>query len=288
MNRLILTLFFFAALHLHAQDRDGKDFHLDKEFPIASNGTLTLRTSDAKVSIRGTDRSNARIIIDHKVITKGIAFGEQRFDVAITPENGNLRVIEKSQSEVVGFIGYHEERYTVTIEIPNHVTVDIQGDDGDYQIHSVHGQVRMDVDDADVTLTQCKGNYFSFRIDDGDIRMDEGRGKLEVNADDTDVIVNQGAFTDIQARLDDGDFIIETTLVEKGDYDVSAQDGRIAMTILGDGGRFDIRHDDSRVKTEGNFSIVEQSEDRTRVKCGNGMAIVHINADDASIRLSTK
>lgn len=161
----------------------------------------------------------------------------------------------------------------------------IRGDDGDYFIKAVNGAIELNLDDADVELSGCLGNKFKVRLDDGDLRMDTGRGRLEVDADDADMIIKSAAFEKIIADVDDGDFIIETSLTDRGDYDITAQDGLISFTVLGGGGNFDIRHDDARVFAEGNFDTIEKSDDRTRLAIANGNASVKIHADDARVRL---
>jgi hypothetical protein len=115
--------------------------------------------------------------------------------------------------------------------------------------------------------------------------MDTAKGTLELDADDADVKIRNAAFDKIMVDIDDGDFVVETSLSENGDYYIDAQDGLVSMTVLGGGGKFDIRHDDARVITEGNFDTVEKSEDRTRLTLANGNANVKIHADDARVRL---
>ncbi|MDZ7650882.1 MAG: DUF4097 family beta strand repeat-containing protein [Cytophagales bacterium] len=123
------------------------------------------------------------------------------------------------------------------------------------------------------------------KLDDGDLRMDTGKGTLEVDADDADVEIKNASFQKIMAQLDDGDFVVETTLAENGDYFIEAQDGLVSFKVLGGGGRFDIRHDDARVITEGGFETIEKSDDRTRITLATGNAKVEIRADDARVRL---
>ena len=106
-----------------------------------------------------------------------------------------------------------------------------------------------------------------------------------VDADDADIVIKSAAFEKIMADVDDGDFVIETSLSDTGDYYINGQDGLIAMTVLGGGGKFDIRHDDARVVAEGDFTTVEKSEDRTRLTLANGSAKVNIHSDDARVRL---
>lgn len=285
MKSIITLLLAGGTLGAIAQSKN-QDYHIDKEYKIQSNGTLSLNCSDAKVFITGSSRKTAHVKIDREVSTKGVVFGQEEFRVDINETNGNLEIREHSNSTHVGIVGYHYEKYTVNIEVPEGVSLKINGDDGDYFVKSVNGALDIQLDDGDLELTACKGDSFRFRMDDGDIKMDQGRGTLELDADDADVEIQQGNFSAINADMDDGDFIIQTSLTDNGDYFISSQDGLVSMTILGGGGKFDIRHDDGHVSTQGKFSIVEKSEDRTRLTLASGSAKVDIRADDASVKLS--
>jgi hypothetical protein len=249
-------------------------------------GTLTLKCSDAKVFITGTDRNNAKVKIDREVETKGIVFGgHDEFNVEVEELNGNLDILENKSYSSSGIVGYYHEKYAININLPEGVSLVVKGDDGDYFIKNIDGAISIDLDDADVELTACSGNEFTFKMDDGDIVMDEGRGKLDIDADDADVKITSGAFTSIQADIDDGDLVIETSLADNADYYINAQDGLIALTVTNGGGKFDIRHDDARVITEGKFQTIEESENRTRLALATGSAKVDIRADDARVRL---
>lgn len=252
---------------------------------MESAGVIHLSSSDAKVFIIGSSRSTAHVKIDREVTTKGLIFGEEKFTVDVTEQNGDLLIKERSGSTHVGMVGYYNENYTMNIEVPTGASLIIRGDDGDYFIKAVNGSIELDLDDADVELAGCLGSNFKIRLDDGDLRMDTGKGTLEVDADDADIVIKSASFEKIMADIDDGDFVIETALSENGDYYIDAQDGLISFTVLGGGGKFDIRHDDARVIAEGKFDTVEKSEDRTRLTLANGNAKVNIHADDARVRL---
>jgi hypothetical protein len=58
------------------------------------------------------------------------------------------------------------------------------------------------------------------------------------------------------------------------------------LTILGGGGTFDIRHDDARVLTEGNFKSIQKDEDHTKISLADGSAKINIRLDDGSVRIS--
>ena len=264
------------------------DYHLDQNYKMDAKGTITLSCSDANVFITGSNRTDVHIKIDREVETKGFVWGNQEFSMDINEMSGNLSVKERSGSGTIGVVGYIHEKYTINIEAPEGVSLVLRGDDGDYYIRTVHGDMDINVDDADVELTGCKGSKFKFRIDDGDIEMDEGRGTLDVFADDADVKIENAQFSKIYAEMDDGDFVVETSLADNGEYYIDGQDGLIAMTILSGGGKFNIRHSDARISTEGKFQEEERSERRTTLNLPNGDAKVEIRADDARIRLSSR
>jgi len=285
MKSILTTTILLTGFAVSAQSSKIGDFNLDKEYKIDATGTIYLDASDAKVFITGSRRETAHVKIDREVTTKGMTFGEREFRVDVTEQSGNLTIREVSKGSTVGVVGYYNEKYTINIEAPEGTSLVIDGDDGDYFIKAINGSIELDLDDADIELTGCLGNSFKVKLDDGDLRMDAGRGTLDLDADDADVDIKNASFDKIMAQLDDGDFVVETAFAENGDYFIDAQDGLVSIKVLGGGGRFDIRHDDARVITEGAFNTVEKSEDRTRVTLANGNAKMEIRADDARVRL---
>jgi hypothetical protein len=285
MKILLAAGLILSACTLHAQSEKKGDFHLDKEYKIASTGVIRLSSSDAKVFITGSSRNTAHVKIDRTISSKGIIFSEEKFYVEVSESEEGLSIKEKSGSTHVGMVGYYNEDYRINIEAPAGVSLVIRGDDGDYFIKEVNGSIELDLDDADIELSGCKGSNFKVRLDDGDLLMDTAKGTLDLDADDADVKIRSASFDKIMADIDDGDFVVETSLSENGDYYISAQDGLVSLTVLGGGGKFDIRHDDARVIAEGSFDTVEKSEDRTRLTLANGNASVKIQADDARVRL---
>lgn len=281
---LAISLLAFSVSGFSQTEKSG-DFHLDKEYTLHPTALVRLRSHDAKVFITGSARSTAHVKVDREVTTKGLVFGEEDFAVEVIEQNGNLTIREKTRKGTVSVMGYYNEEYTIKLELPEGASLEIEGDDGDYFVKNINGSIEVELDDADVELTACKGNRFKVKLDDGDLRMDQGRGTLELDADDADVNIKNAAFEKIVADIDDGDFIVATALSNTSDYFINAQDGFISLTILGGGGKFDIRHDDARVVTEGDFDQIERSEDHTRVALQNGTAKVSIHTDDARVRL---
>lgn len=277
------------SLSLLTLGLSAQDFHLDKNYKVSATGTIDLGSSDAKVFITGSKRSNAHIKIDREVTTEGIVFGgNQEFSVEVVEENGNLRLREKKSGTSVGVIGVYNEKYRIEIEAPEGMSLVIRGDDGDYYIKNVNGSMDMSLDDADVELADCKGAKFRFSLDDGDLKMDQGKGSIEIDGDDSDIVIYNAQFTSVNADVDDGDLRIETSLDNNGEYFFKSQDGLIALTVMSGGGEFDIRHDDGHVDTQGQFNVISKGEHTTRLNLPKGSAKVTMRADDANIRLATR
>ena len=286
MRNLFTFIFVLLAAATHAQNPG--DYHIDNNYKIGSKGTIRLTSSDAKVSIVGSDRNDVNVKIDRTVETKGVGTRHEEFTVDIDERDGNLTIRERSSSSFSGIVGYYNKTYTIKIQAPKGSSLIIKGDDGDYVIEHIDGAIDADLDDADVELVGCNGNEFRFRLDDGEVKMDTGKGSLEVDGDDADVNIRNASFTHVSADIDDGDFIVETSLADNGDYFVNTQDGRVMFTVISGGGRFDIRHDDANVRTDASFAVVEESDDRSRYTLANGTAKVDIRADDANVRLAKR
>jgi len=260
-------------------------FKLDESYQIDKQGTIYLDSDDANVRIMGSDRNDVHVKIFRKVTRKGMVFGNESFEVQVKPRNGNLYIQDIQQQVSVGVVGYIREEYEITIEAPNSVNLDINGDDDDYDIRSMHGSIALEVDDGDARLTNCQGNSFDFNFDDGDLVMDGASGSLTLSLDDGDADIRNASFENIDLTADDGDIEIATSLSDNGTYSFRVDDGNIDLTVLKGGGTFHIYHDDGHVSASQAFNIKMKEDDETKLELNNGSARVKMRADDASIRL---
>jgi hypothetical protein len=118
--------------------------------------------------------------------------------------------------------------------------------------------------------------------------MEGGTGSLDIDADDANVQILESHFTTINADIEDGDLFIETSLNDKGDYRIDAQDGSIALDVTGGGGAFDIRHEDTHIVTSGPFESLHETEENTKLILKNGSAKISLRADDAMVKLTSR
>lgn len=282
MKHILLFILGFSVLTSFGQDGQ---FHLDKEFAMNSNGTIDLRASDARVFITGSSRKTAHVKINRNVVTKGLSSTKGEFRVVVEEADGGLLIREQKDETTSGIITYRTVEYRIEIAAPEGASLIVRGDDGDYFIKNVNGEISLMVDDADVQLADCKGSRFSLRVDDGNLRMDGGKGELTLEADDADIHISNGHFESIIAEVDDGDLTIETSLSNNGDYVLETEDGTVELRVTQGGGTFSIRHDDTNISFTESFQQVEKDEHFRKLTLAGGNASVRIRADDGSIKL---
>lgn len=283
-NSLILLAIIISTSFSYAQE--DKEFHLNESYPIGTNGTIYLNTNDAEVTIIGEDRKDVAIKIDYYVNSKGIEWGSREFIVEVDRRGDDLHIEEfkRSNSTIMGYVRID---YTIEIKAPIGSSLDINGDDDDYKITSINGEISVNADDANVVLKKCGGKRFFFDIDDGDVIMDQGQGQLTARMDDGDIEVMNAAFQNIDYRGDDGDVSIQTSVGPNAMFKFSGDDSTFDIVITQGGGTFTINHDDGNIDFDNNFRLVEKDRDRTVLSLTGGRGKIIISGDDIRVNLAS-
>ena len=282
---IALCLLITIPIQLAAQE-DG-EYHLDEVYAMATEGTLFLRSEDAKVRITGSDRKDARVVIDRVEEIRGITTKRASFEMEIEEKDGDLYVTEKSRSSTrVNFgISVSSLSYDISIELPQNASLKIDGEDDDYLIRSVNGRIRIDTEDGDIELLNCQGDDFEITIEDGDLTMDGGNGKLYANVEDGDLDFRNGNFREVELITEDGDVILETHLMDGGMYDLDGEDATIELIVLSGAGTLTISRDDARVSASSAFELTRETESRVAYQLGTGGAEVRISTKDGRVKL---
>lgn len=277
---VVLTI---GLINTNAQNKD--EFHLDEEYTIDAEGTINLQSDDAEVRIIGTNRSDVRVKVDYLLTVKGFTFGSSsKFKMIVEERSGNLEIREKPREfGNRGVIGYQSEEYTILIEVPKGVSLNINGDDETYDISDINGAITLKADDSEARLTNCGGDSFSFTMDDGNIEMDTARGSLRLQMDDGTVDIRNAKFSSIQARGDDTEIHIVTSLDDDGRYRFDGDDSDITLDIVGGGGEFQVDHDDADIDVSSEFEVLSDEDGRARYRLPGGNATVTVQSDDGNI-----
>jgi len=281
---LCFAVLFVMSIQLYAQDL----YNLDETYQIDNNGTISLSSDDAEVTIEGSDRSDVHLVVYRDVDIDGINIGSSGvFRMDVEQRDGNLYIRENDRDEQRMILGSIEEEYRITIEVPRNAALDLQGDDDSYEISNMNGEIAINADDSNINISEVTGTEFDFDLDDGRINIDEARGKLKLSMDDGELYVRQAEFTEIDANMDDGEMDITTSLSDGGFYLFDFDDGDLAFNITGGGGEFDIHHDDRGISVVDSFEELSSDEDRSVYRLPGGNARIEIDTDDGDIELRT-
>ncbi len=282
---LILALLIVPLL---ATAQKNREFNLDQSYDIGSDATINMRTDDAEVRITGSDTRQVKVRIERRVKSGGLRLGDEHdLTVKVYTKNGDLHISDRQPQGVTwNIMGYSYEVYRIDIETPAEVNLKLEGDDDNYLIRNVNGNIEVRLDDGDLELLDCQGEEFDFRVDDGDINMNSGQGELYADIEDGDLIVDKGSFEQLLVKIDDGNVDVKTDLKSFGTYRITSDDGQVDLTITGGGGNIDVSHDNSRISTTPEFKLLGKTEHNSRYQLPGGDAEVVIRADDGSIRLS--
>lgn len=263
------------------------NYHLDEVYKLASDGTVHLKSADANIKITGSDRTDVHLVIDRSERIRGISSGRGKFDVEVEERRGDLYITERESRGVRFQIGSQRVEYEIEIEMPSDGSLRIKGDDDDYVIRSVNGDISMEIDDGDIELIECNGDDFNLQLEDGDLKMDGGKGSIYIRSDDGDVDVRNGSFDRVELSAEDGNVSVETSLADRGVYELRGDDADIDFIVLSGGGRFNVSKDDGRISASSAFDTIQKSESRSKLELNGGSADVDIRIQDGRVRLST-
>lgn len=285
---LYIFMMTFLSFFYEVEAQKDYEYKLDKTYPIDSDGTLDLKTDDADIRIIGSDRTDVHLKVFRSVTVKGVfSSSDEDFKMDVSEMGGDVTIRELKRSYRSGLLVYSSQVYKITIEVPNTVNLKLRGDDDDYYVSEVNGRVKMDLDDGDVILENCGGDKFDLDLEDGDLEMSGAKGSLWLTLDDGDLKASNCQFSEVEIRADDGDISLETSLASNGDYNLKVDDGNIDLKIKGGGGKFEIRHDDGRVRASSDFEMAYSGETKHEFKLAGGKAMVFVRTDDGRVTLDT-
>jgi hypothetical protein len=272
----------------HAQKT--KEFHLDEVYSIATGGQIELESQDADVRIVGSNRSDVHVKVDYKLEVRGMTFGDDYdFRVEVKHTADGLLVREAPHSgDIKGIIGTMRESYTILLEVPSFVNLQIKGDDDDYTIKDISGDITLHAEDGDIEMRNTKGGIYKIFVDDADVEIHDGGGRLRLRGEDGDTRITNGDFSAIDLRVDDGDLDLVTRLYDRGKYQLEGADGDFDISFLSGGGDIWIKQDDGSLITNGAFEIRRHEDHNKELRLPGGTAQIRIQLEDGDLTLNTR
>jgi len=280
---LLLSGVIFTIPHLLQAQKE--IYELDNVYPLPTDGILELQTNDAEITITGMPRSDVHLVVYREATYRRLlSDGKKHFEVEVTKRGDRLLI--RDQHESYNRMSWHkDERYLIEIEVPEDVDLVLKGDDDDYLVRYVNGDITLRAEDGDAQFENCGGKSFDFYVDNGTVYMNGGRGNLKVVGEDGEYIVEKGDFNSIYARMDDGALHLATRWYETGNYEIVNQDGSLHLDILEGGGKIAIKHDDGEIRTDNQFGPMVTNDHETLLSISGGDGRISIKTDDGDILL---
>lgn len=290
-SRYLIAVAALFVVTLSTANAKTRTFHLDETYNIEKDGTLYLYSNDADVLITGSDRDDVHVVVDYaeNVSGLGIKTSDHEFEVIVTEENGNLRIREMdSDRSYAGIFVSMDVEYSITIQAPSSVALQIVGEDDEYMIDGFTSGIRLRMEDGRARLRKMSGDSFEFELEDGDVEMTGGAGLLDVSLEDGSFTVDEAAFTSATGDVEDGRIRIETTLADDGSYRFHGEDGDISIKVLGGGGEFSVYYEDGHVRASSAFDEAEEDDNFSLFTLPGGTAKVRFRMEDGRVSLRSK
>ena len=177
----------------------------DKRFPVSAHATVTLRTFDGSIEVRGWERDEVLVQIERRATSPEVA---QTLEVTTTQE-GNRIAVEAREPATPD----SSASVSLVVSVPRGVTLTARSADGSIRMSGVEG-----------VLAGYTG--------DGSIRIDGARGSLDVESGDGSISAS-GRLGRLRAHSGDGSVQItaEPGSVMQGDWSITTGDGSVSLRL---------------------------------------------------------
>lgn len=225
MQSLVMRGMFAAAvlgLPLAAQAASDD---IDREFNVASGGTLYLESDAGNVDVNTWNQERVRVQIRN---TNG-------FDVNVGQKGNNIEIVADSER---GFFGFGRSNIGFTIDVPQNYNLDIDTGGGHIFVQDITGNIKADtsggaIEIGNVTrgnvVADTSGGRITILNVDGDVDADTSGGSIKIG----DVTGSVNADTSggrITIGNVQGDMVADTS---GGNIEVGEGGGRVELDTSG-------------------------------------------------------
>ncbi len=274
---------------------------------IGTGKTLHLSSNDANVIISGNNTSNASIEIYREA--KGSIAKKEDFGFEIEEKNGDLFILERRKQSKVNFIGYlNIMEYTINISLPHNVKLKLEGDDDNYEIKNIDGEIIIKSEDGNVNIFECNSPKINIKSDDGNINIANFNGDFKTSLEDGNITMTDCVINNFDVKIDDGN--INLKYCETRDTKIRTEDGNINLDVVkgdlsvtlddGDFVAHDVYSQNIDIKGyDGDVSLglhmennanykIELDDGDLDIELLSGGGIIKVRCDDGDVKLRSR
>lgn len=249
---LTLLLAFTAGVQAASDD-------IDREFDVAANGTLSIRSDAGAIDVRTWDQDRVRLRVRN---TRG-------FEVEIDQSGNDVSVIADSQGSLFGLgrsnIGF-------TVDVPVQYNVDLNTGGGRITVEDISGEVEVDTSGGSIEIGVVTG---------GDVKADTSGGSIEV----------RGATGDVEVDTSGGNITIGDVV---GQVMADTSGGRIRIgDVQGDieadtsGGNIEVGESTGRVSLDTSGGSIRAAWAMGEISANTSGGNIYLAGSDVGVRADT-
>ncbi len=241
---LLLAMVVLASWPVRAAVRSKT---VEKTFPFVSDGTIVLKTGNARVRVVGWDSAEVALKIVEKANDSSLLRAEQALQaVEITTHlekthfvlearlpQGNFNLLDVFTSK---FWKQKIQRVNVRfdLKIPAKSTLKIDGEDKPVSVQGVRGEIQISLDDGTIRLKNCESPFLTLETNAGRIEVEnattaKGSGSLLFSSGQGDVMVRNGRFDKLTGQTKSGDVLVLHAAVQT--LDISTGGGNVESIL---------------------------------------------------------
>jgi hypothetical protein len=259
----------------------------EKVFTTSGKPDVSVATFDGSIEIRPWNRSEVRVIVEKRAMTKEAA---DTIDIH-TEQNGDRITVDVKVPKTSRFGShFHQMRSAkLIVSMPASSNLAAASGDGSIDIEGIAGRVELRSGDGDIRGRELGGDV-NAHTGDGSIRLDAVTGALSVDTGDGNVSA-AGTFTSVRARSGDGSVQIaaQNGSTSASDWNISTGDGSVTLSLPDDfNADLDAHTGDGGIHMQ-NLELSNVTgalgRDSVRGRIGSGGRTVRVRTGDGSITL---
>ena len=159
------------------------DYRIEKGLALSPGGALTLRTDSARLTVRGTSRQNARL-----VVTSRRDDFEERFRLTFQENPGEVTITaERRGSLLRRWFSWRRDSVHFEVEVPYETALDLRTSGGQIEVSEIHGGVEAHTSGGAIELQEISGlvdvhtsgGRISFEQIEGELSAETSGGSIQ-------------------------------------------------------------------------------------------------------------
>jgi hypothetical protein len=235
--------------------------HFEKDFTVASGGTLHLDSDNGDVDIESWDKNEVKVMVD----ISGSDERVDKFDVRFSSSGNDVEIV--GRSNVDNFFKWNVGNFQVKyhVIVPKKYNLDATTAGGDMSATGISGDITYHTSGGDIAANSIEGKT-ELTTSGGDVKVNDVTGDLKVNTSGGDIVTDH-IKGKVDAETSGGSVNVSST---DGSVHAESSGGDITVNHRGENKGIDVETSGGTVEVYLDDSVkatVDASTSGGRVRC---------------------